>query len=60
MSLSESLKVGNIEIQELGVITSVNIGDFQSKSSNRSQVQWERRSHEACRNGVRRVVDSKA
>lgn len=60
MSLSESLKVGNIEIQELGVTTSVGIGDFQSKLSNTSQVQWEGRSHEACRNGARRVVDSKA
>lgn len=60
MSLSELLKVGNIEIQELGVTTSVDIGDFQNRLSNTSQVQWERRSHEAWRNEVRKVVDSKA
>lgn len=59
MSLSESLKVGNIEIQELGVTTSVGIGDLQSQLSKRSQVQLEGRSHKTCRNGaIRRVMDS--
>lgn len=57
MSLSESLKVGTIKIQEMGVTTSVDIGDFQSMLSNRSQVQWERRNHKACRNGARGVMD---
>lgn len=35
--LSESLKVGIMETQELGVTTSIDFGDFQSKLSKRGQ-----------------------
>lgn len=58
MSLSDTLKVGNIETQILGVTESVHLGDFQSKLSKRFQVQCER-SHKAYRNGATRVMDPK-
>lgn len=41
-----------------GVITLVDLGDFQNKLSKRFQVQWERRNHKASRNGAERAMGS--